>query len=455
MARTKASGRPNPPYRSIYNTGYQSPERATAKHEESELHYFACYCCKRRALDEYTLGQPERLRALVLNGELCQLVHHELTARKRKTADHIVHARDMSTSYSISQSTWEWLNHDAYMKACSTAQAKGFTGTTKEEFIWRAGFVALYPEYAMIAARIDPSGYEEPPSVVSNLKDIYRKHECPYVKLMDTKPVPPIGLFSGDDVKLYSTEFSMADAHEPEYPRDSIEPRSYTSARNTNEPLVGVARASNELTHGILPRGTDEIVDSQVRYRSNDSIMEEDEIAPSVKTEPHHNPLSAVPRNLDTGTESSPDIVVYGALRLALDAVQQHDITTCRVHVRQFILLCKAEWAKQATLADHAEGEAKYRAEDILSTTDAVICIRGLITQYHLHCDHLTAWLISQTPGRKLYQRSRYPLARFREAWFDFQASIPSHPSQSQASKPDAVEQEDRISLSPERAFSE
>lgn len=129
--------------------------------------YFACFCCKRQALAYRAMqvqdpGAP--LANHIQNSQVCQCVKDERSVRRTSAGRHRYDSEEarQGDSWSISPQSYGTLNGDAYRDARDLANRRGLNGRPREEFLWREGFVCLYPAYQPVAHLLNPFGYDDP-----------------------------------------------------------------------------------------------------------------------------------------------------------------------------------------------------------------------------------------------------------------------------------------------------
>jgi hypothetical protein len=265
--------------------------------------YYACFCCKRLALEVRADGR------VLPNYEACKL-EYLIADVHLKASGHVFDGQGSgygsklnsaeASDFGISQASYQRLNHEIYFKASNDALLQRAGKDTFDEFVWRQSFRFLYPECERLTTVLDPHSYEEIPgqlleglqslptpltSFELSLFRVLRRH--PAVLGTNMKEEDMMTVVSEVEIKLFSTETSTVDWRHTIYPRYSLEPRSDNTTRGTNERNnAAVLRPSNELVEGAWPRGTDELEDFKGEIESREVSMEDIDIPISVKVEP-------------------------------------------------------------------------------------------------------------------------------------------------------------------------
>ena len=117
--------------------------------------YFVCFCCKARALAFRSVGRA-------LPSQPCQFVQDERTCRRDCADRHISPNNAENDLGHISLQQYQGLNGVAYQSARNCARRLGLRERAKEEFLWREGFIFLYPALKSLKNLLNPFGYEDP-----------------------------------------------------------------------------------------------------------------------------------------------------------------------------------------------------------------------------------------------------------------------------------------------------
>ena len=115
--------------------------------------FLACFCCKMRAM-------LCRSSSPWMQSQLCQCVQDERTCRRGSADRHVKPGNAQTDVSDISLPQYSELNGASYARARNVARRWRLLGHVREEFLWREGFVFLYPDFEEVKNRLDPYGYD-------------------------------------------------------------------------------------------------------------------------------------------------------------------------------------------------------------------------------------------------------------------------------------------------------
>jgi hypothetical protein len=131
----------------------------------SDDDFFACMCCKRKALcARMNNAEPYTI-------PLCPRVHDERSVRRGLAERHIRPDDDQGEKDAITDRVHKRLKGEAHRLAKSLARQFGLRGRKAEIFQYREGFAFLHPPYEPFKHLINPHGYDDPELNIAALRD--------------------------------------------------------------------------------------------------------------------------------------------------------------------------------------------------------------------------------------------------------------------------------------------